>query len=219
MTEVDEQTTTSESEVEDQYNFSPLSLTSGDESERRSQSDTCNNQLSGNELLVNSDEEYLCESEGTVSSSSDCSEDEDASLISTNNVIYPGASMTVEDSILSIMKYAMRHKTTYSALTDLLGLVSLHLPNNSDKEHLRSLYFLKKAFSSSHERNDKAPINIIEYCPICEVPYGDAVNCTICQRAKAKRDKNYFLKLDIGEQLQDMFKGKCSYHDYRVINT
>ena len=69
------------------------------------------------------------------------------------------------------MKYAIQHKTTYSALSDLLGLVSLHLPNNSKKDHLKSLYFLKKAFSSKLHKDEMVTVN--EYCPDCSSPFDD----------------------------------------------
>ena len=49
----------------------------------------------------------------------------------TPQPLYPGASITVEDSILSIMKYALRHKLSYSALSDLLSLITLHIPSES----------------------------------------------------------------------------------------
>lgn len=156
-----------------------------------------------------SDREFICESE---SSSSDASEGEEEFHDQFNDVIYPGASITVEESILSIMKYAIRHKTTYSALSDLLGLLSLHLPDISNKEHLRSLYFLKKAFSSEARKDDF--INLNEYCPDCyaPLPLGDdaEANCEFCGRTRSKREKNYFLTLDIGEQIKSMYEGKHS---------
>jgi hypothetical protein len=152
-----------------------------------------------------SDSEFVCESE---SESSDSASDIEPDVCSNNDVIYPGASITVEDSILSIMKYAIRHKTTYSALSDLLGLVALHLPNNSKKDHLKSLYFLKKAFSSKLHKDEMVTVN--EYCPDCSSPFDDDTKnaCECCGRPKSKREKNYFLTLDIGEQIQNMFEGK-----------
>ena len=163
-----------------------------------------------------SDRELICESE---SSSSDTSEGEEEFHDQFNDVIYPGASITVEESILSIMKYAIRHKMAYSELSDLLGLLSLHLPDNSNKEHLRSLYFLKKAFSSQARKDDL--INLNEYCPDCYAPLpleDDAeANCEFCGRTRSKREKNYFLTLDIGEQIKSMYEGKHS-ESARTLN-
>ena len=147
----------------------------------------------------------------TSSQSSDSASDIERDVCSNNEMIYPGASITVEDSILRIMKYAIRHKTTYSALSDLLGLVSLHLPNNSKKDHLKSLYFLKKAFSSKLHKDEMVTVN--EYCPDCSSPFDDDTKnaCECCGRPKSKREKNYFLTLDIGEQIQNMFEGKLLF--------
>ena len=127
--------------------------------------------------------------------------------------LYPGASITVEDSILSIMKYALRHKTSYSALSDLLNLIALHLPTESNTEHLRSLYFLKKAFSAQsehygHEQSDIVTVH--EYCPNYTALWrsDNDRTCRFCGKTRKKKSKNYFLALDIGAQLKSLFKGK-----------
>ena len=125
--------------------------------------------------------------------------------------LHPGASITIEDSILSIMKYALRHKTAYSALSDLLNLIVLHLP--SESQHLRSLYFLKKAFSSQsekygHEQSDTVTTH--EYCPNCIALWrsdNDHI-CRFCGNSRTHKKNNYFLALDIGAQLKSLFKGK-----------
>lgn len=95
-----------------------------------------------------SDDAYYCY-ESTDGESSDLEEEK----VDTPQPLYPGASITIEDSILSIMKYALRHKMYYSALSDLLSLITLHIPSESHTQHLQSLYFLKKAFTSQSERN------------------------------------------------------------------
>ncbi|CAB3985352.1 Hypothetical predicted protein [Paramuricea clavata] len=90
----------------------------------------------------NMDELNMSESE-----TYDSSDEDDSNKDNVNTeYLYPGSSITIQDSILSIMKYSLRHKTTYAALSDLLSLIILHLPHDSHKEHLQSLYFLKKAF-------------------------------------------------------------------------
>ncbi|KAK3749299.1 hypothetical protein QZH41_020083 [Actinostola sp. cb2023] len=147
---------------------------------------------------------YICEFESSESDTSDCDTEEETSNIRVP--IYPGALITVEDSILSIMKFANRQKTTYSALSDLLGLISLHLPKESNKEHLKSLYFLKKAFSADDQKDDIVTTH--EYCSACFAPlekHGD-ITCRFCGKENPRKKRNYFLSLDVGEQIKSMFK-------------
>jgi hypothetical protein len=64
-------------------------------------------------------EDFICEYDSSDSEASDQSDAE--SIKEDRSVpIYPG-SITTDESILSIMKYSIRHKTTYSALTIFLG--------------------------------------------------------------------------------------------------
>ena len=157
---------------------------------------------------IDSDEaSYRCESE-----SEDSDFEENGNNTNAPKQLYPGASITIEDSILSIMKYALRHKTSYSALTDLLSLITLHLPTESYTEHLQSLYFLKKAFSSQseyygHEQSDIVTVH--EYCPDCLALWLDNERiCRFCDKERKRKTNNYFLTLDIGAQLKSLFKGK-----------
>ena len=161
-----------------------------------------------------SDTEFLCESDSDGDYSdenSDQSSSEEMDLDrdvhhDMSSLIYPGASITTEESILSIMKFSIRHKCTYAATTDLLALVSLHLPPNSKKDHLKSLYFLKKAFSAK-EQSDET-VSVKEYCPnCCALLENESSSCEFCGKARGSRDKNYFLSLDIREQIKEMFKG------------
>ena len=161
---------------------------------------------------IDSDEaSYRCE----ATDSEDSELDEKDDNANTPKQLYPGASITVEDSILSIMKYALRHKTSYSALSDLLNLIALHLPSESHTEHLRSLYFLKKAFSSQSEHHGYEQSDIVtihEYCPNCVALLRNVTDrtCRFCGKSRGKqKSNNYFLALDIGAQLKSLFKGKA----------
>ena len=123
-----------------------------------------------------------------------------------SSLTYPGASITTEESILSIMKFSIRHKCTYAATRDFLALVSLHLPPNSKKDHLKSLYFLRKAFSAK-EQSDET-VSVKEYCPhCCALLENESLSCEFCGKTRGSRDKNHFLSLDIREQIKEMFKG------------
>ena len=161
---------------------------------------------------IDSDEaSYRCKS--TESEDSELEEFKDNASLPKQ--LYPGASITIEDSILSIMKYALRHKTSYSALSDLLSLITLHLPTESHKEHLLSLYFLKKAFSSQsecygHKQSDIVTVH--EYCPNCIALWrsNTEIMCRFCGKPRKKKTNNFFSALDIGAQLKSLFKGKTS---------
>lgn len=155
-----------------------------------------------------SDDAYYCY-ESTDGESSDLEEEK----VDTPQPLYPGASITIEDSILSIMKYALRHKMSYSALSDLLSLITLHIPSESHTQHLQSLYFLKKAFTSQSERNgheDSDLVTVHEYCPTCMALWKNDTEriCRICGTQRRKKTNNYFLALDIGAQLKSLFKSK-----------
>jgi len=50
---------------------------------------------------------------------------------SDSHLIYPGAQLSQEMSIVLILSYASRHKLTYTALGDLLRLLSLHFPKSA----------------------------------------------------------------------------------------
>jgi ribosomal protein S27AE len=70
---------------------------------------------------------------------------------------------------------------------------------------------LKKAFSSKLHKDEMVTVN--EYCPDCSSPFDDDTKNAreYCGRPKSKREKNYFLTLDIGEQIQNMFEGKLLF--------
>lgn len=102
------------------------------------------------------------------------------------------------------------HKMSYSALSDLLGLITLHLSPESKTQHLQSLYFLKKAFASQSKRNaheDSDLVTAHEYCMTRWKSHEEAM-CRICGTQQTRKTNNYFLALDIGVQLKSLFKGK-----------
>lgn len=56
--------------------------------------------------------------------------------------LFDGSKLTVFQSYLLIMKYALRHGLTKLALSDLLDLVGLHLPNSSMLSSYRYIHAL-----------------------------------------------------------------------------
>jgi hypothetical protein len=57
--------------------------------------------------------------------------------------LYPGSSLTFFDSHLQVFQFALRHRLTKLAFSDLLNLVDNHLPKTNS---MVSLYKLKKHF-------------------------------------------------------------------------
>ena len=60
-----------------------------------------------------------------------------------NQPLYPGAYLTFFESHLQVFQYALRHRLTKLAFSDLLNLTDNHLPTTSS---MVSLYKLKKYF-------------------------------------------------------------------------
>ena len=54
--------------------------------------------------------------------------------------MYPGAKCSARESMLVILYLASRPDTTMALLTIVLDLLKLHIPENYDVEHLKSLY-------------------------------------------------------------------------------
>jgi hypothetical protein len=74
----------------------------------------------------------------------DLSPDDDASVEGNfNQPLYPGAHLTFFESHLQVFQYALRHRLTNVAFTDLLNLIDNHLPTTNS---MVSLYKLKKHF-------------------------------------------------------------------------
>lgn len=86
-----------------------------------------------------------------TSNSSDLEEADDDICDDVNvhvhHPLYSGSKLSTFESYLLIMRYGLRHGLTKQALSDLLNLVGMHLPNDS----MVSLYKLKKFFVQLYE--------------------------------------------------------------------
>ena len=70
---------------------------------------------------------------------------DDPSLDGSDNFdvpLYPGSSMTYFESHLQVFHYALRHRLTKTAFSDLLNLIDAHLPPSN----CMASYKLKKHF-------------------------------------------------------------------------
>lgn len=150
--------------------------------------------------LVSDEEEGL-----SIRSDDDAWDDEVETDHDTPTVqipLYEDAPITLNESLLSVLTYAVRHNLNGNAIVDLLKLISLHCkPNHKLKP---SLYFFKKHFSHL-----KAPSVLHHFCSDCYEPLSDAISpCPKAKEHKGKTVSSFFLEISLENQLQALFKRK-----------
>lgn len=123
--------------------------------------------------------------------------------------LYAGAPVTLVESMLLVLVYAMKHQLTGVALTDLLVLISLHcmIPNVCKT----SLYLFNKFF-----KNITTSLKLHRFCSKCYYLLEDeeVQICPICQRSLSSRSSvSYFIEIPLIEQLRDMFLRENFYDD------
>ena len=139
--------------------------------------------------------------EGEESSEADKDEEISEELPSMyDGPLYTGAKLTVIESYVKIMKYALRHSLTKQALGDLLTLVDDHLPTCS----IVSLYRLRKLFLQLYE-----DISFTRHycCVICHSPLESPSSS--CRHRCGADSTIEFLQIDIQPQLRRRFQGNC----------
>ena len=116
-------------------------------------------------------------------------------------MLYPGATVTQGQGLLAVMIFALRHHLTGAALSDLLGLMNLLVPNLVPA----SKYLFKKFFG------DPAVSSVAHfYCEVCQHYIGkdpDDGSCSHCGTSfntttSAKRG-NFFLAISLKDLLKD----------------
>lgn len=141
-----------------------------------------------NEIQLNEPEENLQESIN----------DEKESL--EDKPIYHGAPISVAQSAILILSFALRHNLTGECLSDLLTLISLHCITTSFL-HL-SLYRFRSYFSTL-----KSPLVFHKFCSNCEVMV-DATDkpCCVCGSDLSEKNRtSYFVEIPLVFQLQQFF--------------
>ena len=107
------------------------------------------------------------------------------------------------------MNHMMMFNATTTAVENVLEILRLHLPKGVDPKHLKSVYFLKKAFGCSRQDG----LIIHHTCDRCLYLYTDQ-DINICPHCALPRFKangqptSFFLELDIASQIQELFNGK-----------
>ena len=118
-----------------------------------------------------------------------------------NEVLYPGASITIGIFMLLIALFSTKYNFTGEAIEQLLSIFALVLPNGHSV--CNSLYEFKKYFKQL-----KNPIVKHFYCPFC-LGYIANSGVDICTntycRKDITKDKCYFLEIPLVNQIQSFF--------------
>ena len=115
--------------------------------------------------------------------------------------IYEGHSMPCYVSMLLVITYAITHTITGAQFSDLLVMLSLHCL--TQPRHLKSIYALKKYFSSTQN-----PLIIHKYCSFCFLLIDNGEQqCKNCLRNLEEQGSTAcFIEIPIIQQLRDLFQ-------------
>lgn len=157
-------------------------------------SEADNNEYEGNDCR---NDEYA---EGTDSDSeheSDFQEDEDnvANDADGDQALYDGATITGDESMLSIFTFFLTHNLTGRALTDLLTLISNHIP--ATDRFKRTHYTFMTLF-----KDVDMPLVKHFYCSVCQSEI--ISKHAICEDCDRSAEKHYFIEIPIVDQLQNL---------------
>ena len=126
----------------------------------------------------------------------------------SDSPLYPGSQLSTFQSHLLVFQYAIRHSLTKKAFTELLQLLSVHLPPGAGIP--KSVHSLKQVFVEAFPEA-KAEQHL--YCSCCQrlIPLG-ATSCVGdgCNHGSPA----VFITLPIGPQLKRMMEG-IYIHTYK----
>ena len=89
--------------------------------------------------------------------------------------LYTGAKLTVLDSYLLLYQFFLRHSLSKKAFSELITLISVHLPETTSQNAARSLYQLRQLFVTQFSDLIASPER---YCSKCHFLYeNDADDC------------------------------------------
>ena len=127
-------------------------------------------------------------------------EDEDSNsegeeeLHAANEPLYPGSPVTVAQSLLAVMTFALTHSLTGECIVDLLKLISVHCINKENC--ITSLYLFKQFF----QRLGQSILIFHYYCSGCEITLES--KDTVCENCNGANPTTYFIEFPILQQLQ-----------------
>ncbi|KAE8739415.1 hypothetical protein FOCC_FOCC015083 [Frankliniella occidentalis] len=132
-------------------------------------------------------------------------EDERQDLDEPNDrPLYPGAQLTLQESLIAILTFVLSHHLTGNSLIDLLSLIILHCPLNNSC--VKSLYSFKKFFKDV----GKEILVCHYYCSICfKLLTERNAPCEQCHRVTGA---SYFIEIPLFNQLQILFSRPGFYN-------
>lgn len=136
----------------------------------------------------------------------DFNPEDTATSSTTAELIYEGAQITYDESLLLTMAFALRHKISLAAVDDLLELRRIHCPDvNSMVQNISQF--------QQHFRKLNHPIKQHFCCPNknCQVYVSSSVRqkddtCKVCEEHLCS--KAFFIELPVEEQLSTVLSSK-----------
>lgn len=126
------------------------------------------------------------------STDSNISDDESDDIHDKNDLLYPGAPITVAESLLAILTVALTHSLTGECLSSILQLIALHCIGNIK---INTLYKFKKYFQDI----GKHTLVFHYYCLNCFIPL--TAKDSVCKYCQSKSGNSFFIKLPLLSQL------------------
>lgn len=161
------------------------------EDNRAEEGEAEEHQSSGSEAVSSDESEYQNSDEDDLVDNHD------------NEPLYNGARITLKESALAILSFALSHKLSGVCINDLLALIALHCgPNNNC---FKSLHLFKSYFAMLG-KNDTVRHH---YCSTCEVPL--ETKSSVCNNCNGRHEVSYFIEFPIAKQLQTMYKRPLFY--------
>ncbi|KAK3909735.1 Halomucin [Frankliniella fusca] len=121
-----------------------------------------------------------------------------------NQPIYPGAPITLHESLLAIFTLLSAEHLTGKLVGIILKLIALHCPDGSILK--KTLHTLKKYFS----KLGGSTIVYHYYCDSCIYPL--KTKESRCPKCKKTGNVSFFIELPLFNQLQHMFR-RPNFHD------
>ena len=154
--------------------------------------------------------ESVDESLSSMSEVSDLSDvdvaDVDGGQQSDSDPLYDGASISVFESYILCFQYAVRHSLTNVAFTELLQLISAHVPQSRVPT---SVYRLKKFFLSILPQGR---CKTHDYCADChQLLLDDETTCDTDDCQNRSSSIKQFITIPLHAQLKRLMEGRRVY--------
>lgn len=118
-----------------------------------------------------------------------------------NQPIYDGASISLKQSMLLVLRLSLKHNLTDSCISDILYIIQFHCSEQNKKKI--SMYHFKKLFNMENNSYVKH-----YYCSKC-LKTSDNYK-TVCDECNQRSSQHFFVTLSIVDQLQ-MILDKCNF--------